>query len=104
MLVDSGCGTLAINDNIRRQLGLDTQEARTLQMADNSVITLDVVGPVEIRFGNRRSNLDAVVLPGNSEPLLGAIPMQDMDVLVDPHRHRLIVNPEHPILTGGLLK
>lgn len=104
MLVDSGCGTLAINDSIRRQLGLDKQESRNMQMADESVVTLDVVGPVEIRFENRRSNLDAVVLPGDAEPLLGAIPMQDLDVLVDPHRHRLIVNPDHPILAGGLLK
>ncbi|HUG70267.1 MAG TPA: hypothetical protein VMM76_21130 [Pirellulaceae bacterium] len=39
-----------------------------------------------------------------AEPLLGAMPMQDMDVLIDPHRHRLIVNPDHPIIAGGLLK
>ncbi len=104
MLVDSGCGTLAINENIRRQLGLDKQESRAMRMADESVVTLDVVGPVELRFENRRSNLDAVVLPGDAEPLLGAIPMQDMDVLIDPHRHRLIVNPDHPILAGGMLK
>lgn len=104
MLIDSGCGTLAINDNIRTQLGLRKREERTMQMADESVVTLDVAGPVEIRFENRRSNLDAVVLPGEAAPLLGAIPMQDLDVLIDPHRHRLIVNPEHPILAGGLLK
>ena len=104
ILVDSGCGTLAINENIRNQLGLRGRERRTMQMADASVITLDIVGPVEIRFANRRFCLDAVVLPGDAEPLLGAIPMQDMDVLVDPQRHRLIVNPEHPILASGLLK
>jgi len=104
MLVDSGRGTLAINDSICKQLGLHKQESRTMRMADESVVTLDVVGPIELRFENRRSNMDAVVLPGNAEPVLGTIPMQDMDVLVDPHRHRLIVNPEHPILAGGLLK
>jgi clan AA aspartic protease len=104
ILADSGCATLAINDTIRNQLGLRRRERRTMQMADESVLTLDVVGPVEIRFENRRTSLDAVVLPGDAEPLLGAIPMQDMDVLVDPQRHRLIVNPEHPILAGGLLK
>lgn len=104
ILADSGCGTLAINDNIRRQLGLRTREKRVMRMADDSVVTLEVVGPVEIRFENRRSNLDAVVLPGDAEPLLGAIPMQDMDVLIDPQRHRLIVNPDHPILAGGMLK
>jgi hypothetical protein len=37
-----------------------------------------------------------MVLPGNSEPLLGAIPLEDMDVLVHPSRQELIVNPEHP--------
>jgi len=104
ILADSGCGTLAIDESIRAQLGLARRERRTMQMADESVVTLDVVGPVEIRFENRRTNLDAVVLPGDAEPLLGAIPMQDMDVLVDPQRHRLVVNPAHPILAGGLLK
>ena len=104
ILADSGCGTLAINDNIRNQLGLLTREERTMRMADDSIVTLEVVGPIEIRFENRRSNLDAVVLPGDAEPLLGAIPMQDMDVLIDPHRHRLIVNPDHPIMAGGMLK
>lgn len=104
ILVDSGAATLVINDNIRAQLGLKTKEERTMQLADESVVKLDVVGPVEIRFENRRSMLDAVVLPGDAEPLLGAMPMQDMDVLIDPHRHRLIVNPAHPIIAGGLLK
>ncbi|MDA1017994.1 MAG: aspartyl protease family protein [Planctomycetota bacterium] len=104
VLVDTGCGMLAINDTIRKQLGLRTRETRNMQMADDTTVSLDVVGPVELRFENRRSSLDAVVLPGDTEPLLGAIPMQDMDVLVDPQRHRLIVNPNHPIVAGGLLK
>ena len=37
-----------------------------------------------------------MVLPGDSEPLLGAIPLEEMDVLIDPLRQELIVNPEHP--------
>ena len=104
MLVDTGCGTLAINENVRKQLGLITREQRTLQLADESIVTLDIVGPVELRYENRKSSLTAVVLPGDAQPLLGAIPLQDMDVVVDPHRHKLIVNPDHPILAGGLLK
>ncbi|MDA1048950.1 MAG: aspartyl protease family protein [Planctomycetota bacterium] len=104
MLVDSGCGTLAINDHVRTQLGLRTRQKREMRMADDSVIALEVVGPVELRFENRRSNLDAVVLPGDAEPLLGAIPMQDLDVLIDPARHRLVINPDNPIMAGGMLK
>ncbi len=38
ILVDGGCGTLAINENIRNQLGLRGRERRTMQMADASVI------------------------------------------------------------------
>ena len=49
-------------------------------------------------------NLDAVLLPGDAALLPGAIPMQDVDVLVDPHCHRLMVSPEHPILVGDLRK
>ena len=104
ILVDSGAATLVINDSIRAQLGLKSKEQRIMQLADESLVSLDIVGPVEIRFENRRSMLDAVVLPGNAEPLLGSMPMLDMDVLIDPQRHRLIVNPEHPILAGGMLK
>jgi hypothetical protein len=60
------------------------------------VVEYDVVGPVEIKFKNRRYDIDAMVLPGDNKPLLGAIPMEDMDVLVHLLRQELIVNPKHP--------
>jgi hypothetical protein len=55
-----------------------------------------VVGPIEIKFKNRTAVCNAVVLQGDNEPLLGAIPMEEMDVLIHPLRQELIVNPEHP--------
>jgi len=45
-----------------------------------------------------------MVLPGGSEPLLGAIPLEDMDVLVNPYRRELIVNPDHPYFAQMNLK
>ena len=42
------------------------------------MVKYDVVGPVEIKFKNRRCNVDAVVLKVDNEPLLGAIPLEDM--------------------------
>jgi hypothetical protein len=45
-----------------------------------------------------------MVLPGDSEMLLGAIPMEDIDVLIHPLRQELIVNPEHPYITQMKLK
>jgi len=55
-----------------------------------------VVGPIMVKFKNRTATCSALVLAGNSEPLLGAIPLEEMDVLIHPQRQELIVNPEHP--------
>lgn len=96
ILVDTGSYCLRINETIQEQLDLPVKEKRKGQLADGSVVEYDVVGPIELKFKNRRCNVDAMVLPGDSEPLLGAIPMEDMDVLVHPLRQELIVNPDHP--------
>jgi clan AA aspartic protease len=96
MLVDSGAYFMAINETIQSQLELPFIEKRKAVMADGSIVEYDVVGPIEVKFKNRRCSVDAFVLQGNNEPLLGAIPMEDMDVLIHPLRNELIVNPEHP--------
>ncbi len=95
-LVDSGAINLCINDNVRTQLNLPFIEKQIATLADDSAVEVDVVGPVEVRFENRRSSVDAFVFPGDAEVLLGAIPMEDMDVLIDPRRQKLVVNPKHP--------
>jgi clan AA aspartic protease len=96
MLVDTGAYMMAINETVQEQLGLSFIEKRKVQMANSAVEEYDVVGPVEVKFKNRTAVCNAFVLPGDSEPLLGAIPMEEMDVLVHPQRQELIVNPEHP--------
>ena len=95
-MVDSGAYMLAINQKIKAQLGLDITEKKSAQLADGSIIELEVVGPIEVRFENRRTICEAMVLPGEAEVLLGAIPMEAMDVLINPKQQKLIVNPEHP--------
>jgi hypothetical protein len=96
ILVVSGAIMLAINETIKAQLGLVTTGTDFAQLADGSAMELDVVGPIEVNFENRQALVEAFVLPGESEPLLGAIPMEAMDVLIDPRRQELVVNPLHP--------
>lgn len=103
-LVDTGSYMLAINENIQEQLQLPVVEKRKAQMANGHILDCDVVAPVEIRFKNRRSVCSAIVLPGDAEPLLGAIPLEDMDVLIHPLRQELIVNPEHPYFAQMKMK
>jgi clan AA aspartic protease len=103
-LVDAGAYMLVISDHIRQQLDLPFIEEQVFRLADDSEIRGEVVGPVEIRFENRRASVDAVVLPGVSEPLLGSIPLEDLDVVIDPKRQRLIVNPASPHIATKYLK
>jgi len=104
MLVDSGSVYMCIDENVQQQLQLSVIEKRTGQLADGRIVEYDVVGPIEVRFKNRRCVVDAMLIPGNYELLLGAIPLEDMDVVIDTYRRELIVNPEHPDMAGMSLK
>ena len=104
MLADSGAYMMAINENIQEQLQLPFIQKRKAQMAIGSIEEYDVVGPLEVRFKNRRCMVDAMVLKGDNEPLLGAIPMEDMDVLIHPLRQELIVHPDHPYFAQMKMK
>ena len=96
VLVDTGAISLAINENIQEYLQLSVSENRRFQLADGTTAEYLIVGPIDIRFKNRRVTCDAIVLPGDAEPLLGCVPMQIMDVVIDPRHKELVVNPKHP--------
>jgi|SRR6185503_7561245 len=95
-LVDSGAWDLVINEEIQKQLDLPVIERRAVEMANETVIEVNVAGPIEVRFENKRTIVDAVIMPGTSGVLLGAYPMEGLDVMIDPKRERLIVNPPWP--------
>ena len=96
ILVDTSSYMLAINESIQEQLQFPIVEKRKAQLADGRIMECDVVSSVELRLKNRQTTCRAMILPGDSEPRLGAIPFNDMDVLIHPLRQYLIVNPEHP--------
>ncbi len=104
MLVDTGSIMLAINESIQEQLQLPIVEKRKVQLANSQIVEYDVVSQVELKFKNRRTMCNAIVLPGDSEPLLGAIPLEDMDVVIHPTRQELIVHPDHPYFAQMKLK
>lgn len=103
-LVDSGAYMLTINDDVRNQLDLPLIEKQFATLADETQVEVEVVGPVDVRFENRSTTCRAVVLPTSSEVLLGAIPMEDMDVLIHPKEEKLVVNPKHPYVANKYLK
>ena len=95
-LVDTGATFMCITEEMALQLGFDTSEVRRqlVTFADGTQHWKPKVAPVEIAFGNRAYVTEAIVL-GN-EALMGVLPLEAMDLLVDPVNRRLVPNPEHP--------
>ena len=92
-LVDTGALDLVINEEVQHQLNLPVLHQRTVSLADETVREVDMVGPVEVRFETLATTVRALVLPDTEEVLLGAIPLEGLDVIIDPLRERLLVNP-----------
>jgi hypothetical protein len=71
-------------------------------LADGSETLIPYVGPVSVRSANRRCFVGALVM--GDEVLLGAIPMEDMDLVVSPMRREVTVNPASPNIPSSLAK
>ena len=103
-LVDSGAYMMCINEHIQVQLDLAKVSSMEAELADGTLKTVDVVGPIVVNFSNRTTSCNAAVLPGESEVLLGAIPMEDLDVVIDPKLQTLTLPKDRPYLAKKTIK
>ena len=103
-LVDSGAYMMCINEDIVSDLGLNTIDEATVELADGRIEKLKIAEPVDIYFKNRATTCRAAILPANSEVLLGSIPMEDLDVVIVPKKNTIDVNPESPDMAKKKLK
>ncbi len=101
-LVDTGAVTLCIPQHIVIQLSLEVLEQREVVTANGQRQKCDYVGPLKIQFANRSCYCGALVL-GDSV-LLGAIPLEDMDLIIHPSTRTLSVNPESPNIPVAIVK
>ncbi len=92
-LVDTGAYDLVLNKEVQERLQLPIIGRRPVKLADETIVEVDLVGPVEVRFEDRVAIVTALIVPAAKEVLLGAIPLECLDVIVDPLRERLLVNP-----------
>ena len=101
-LVDTGALHLCIPEHIAIQLELEELYKREVTTADGKKHLVPYMGPLSIKFENRGCFTGALVL--GDEVLLGAVPMEDMDLLVSPAKQALIVNPESPNIAMSIAK
>jgi clan AA aspartic protease len=101
-LADTGAIFLCIPDEIRVQLQLEATSQKEVTTADGKTRLCPYVGPIRVLFENRECYVGAVVL--GDQVLLGAVPMEDMDLVVIPSMRRVMANPLHPNFAAGLVK
>jgi len=99
-LVDSGAVHLCIPQHVANQLRLPILDRREVTVADGRSQTVDYVGPIKVKFANRQCLVGALVL--GDQALLGAIPMEDMDLVISPSRQTVTVNPNNPNMAMSL--
>jgi clan AA aspartic protease len=101
-LADTGSVFLCIPEHVANQLRLEETSKKEVTVADGRRQLCPYVGPVHVTFGNRECYVGAVVL--GDQVLLGAVPMEDMDLVVVPSQRRVIANPLNPNYAAGLVK
>jgi clan AA aspartic protease len=101
-LVDTGAMTICIPEHIAVQLKLAEIEKREVTTADEKPHVVPYVGPIQIRFQKRTCFTGGLVI-GDSV-LLGAVPMEDMDLVVEPSRQTIVVNPKSPNIPSAVVK
>jgi predicted aspartyl protease len=93
-LVDTGASTLSLPRRLVAQLGLTLQRSRLARTSAGSV-TLQVFGTVRLTVQGRDCTCDVVELPDDCPVLIGQVPLELLDFVVDPGGQRLVGNPAH---------
>ena len=101
-LADTGSVYLIIPVHVRLQLALEATVMKEVTLADGSKRMVPYVGPIETHFKNRVAYVGAVVM--GDEVLLGAISMEDMDLVLIPHRRQIDINPDNPNFAAARAK
>jgi clan AA aspartic protease len=101
-LADTGAVHLCIPEHIAIQLELEEVDRREVGLADGTRRNLPYVGPILISVANRKGLAEAMVL--GDQVLLGAIPMEDLDLVVLPTTRQVVPNPANPNIAGSIAK
>jgi clan AA aspartic protease len=83
-VVDTGAWTLVINEETREKLGLKVKRTGESTVAGGGKVPSQITEPVEVRWKDRETPCQAVVLPGEEEVLMGAYPLEGLDLMIHP--------------------
>jgi len=83
-VADTGSMYLVITEEIRQKLGLEIKGERIANIANGQRITCQITESVEVHWKDRETAVPAMIIPGAKKVLFGALPMEAMDLMVNP--------------------
>ena len=95
-VADTGAVMLVLPQDVVDHLGLRTRREVLVAYANEYRETRQVAGPVTVQIGNRFMNADCIVGPPSSEPLIGQIVLEGLDLVADCGNRTLAPRPESP--------
>jgi clan AA aspartic protease len=95
-LTDSGAVELALPTDLIERLKLEQVGTVRVYTADGAEHECRVFGIVEIELQGRVCQARAIELPYGAKPLLGAVPLEQMDWHISPREKKLVPNPRSP--------
>jgi clan AA aspartic protease len=93
-MVDTGAVTLVIPEDAARALGLSLVLLGMATLADGTRRQIPKMGPLRIEILGRQMSCDAYVTPAGTTPLIGQIPLAELDLIVDPGTREVRVRSE----------
>jgi clan AA aspartic protease len=89
-VVDTGAWTLIINEATREKLGLLEEESAETTVAGGGTVPCQITEYVEVLWKDRKTACEAVVLPGEEDVLIGALPLEGLDLMIHPKTQEVI--------------
>jgi predicted aspartyl protease len=93
-LVDTGATSLGLPRRVIRELGLEKTGEKRATTA-GGLATIFLYGPLRLTIQGRQMPIDAIEVPDETPALVGQIPLEALDFVIDMQKHRLIGNPAH---------
>jgi predicted aspartyl protease len=98
-VVDTGATRLVLPTSVVQELGLPDMGEAAVRFADGRGGKRTIVGAVQLHIGDRTSVFTAIVEPGRSDALIGAVVLEELDLLADCGAQRLVPRDPRGIVT-----
>lgn len=93
-LVDSGATLVSLPTRLIQQLGLENTGSRRVTSSTGGG-EANMYSAVRLTIQGRSCTMDVMEVPDNVPVLIGQLPLEHLDFVIDMRKHALIGNPAH---------